>query len=115
MMQQAQTVTKSTDALTSGKNREEVIHASHLKKSFGKNVVLKDATFSLYRGETLAIVGESGCGKSVSVQSIMGLIPMPPGRITHGTAMLDGQLRARRRHVAGDGGRPRACDRPGDR
>ena len=36
-------------------------------------------------GKTLAIVGESGCGKSVTVQSIMGLIPMPPGRITRGT------------------------------
>jgi oligopeptide/dipeptide ABC transporter ATP-binding protein len=41
-------------------------------------------------GKTLAIVGESGCGKSVSVQSIMGLIPMPPGRITGGSAKLCG-------------------------
>ncbi len=46
-------------------------------------------------GETLAIVGESGCGKSVTVQSIMGLIPMPPGRITAGQATL-----ARPRHPA---------------
>ena len=44
--------------------------------------------FDVFQGKTLAIVGESGCGKSVSVQSIMGLIPMPPGRITRGTAML---------------------------
>ena len=42
-------------------------------------------------GQTLAIVGESGCGKSVTVQSLMGLIPMPPGRITQGTATLNGQ------------------------
>ena len=41
-------------------------------------------------GKTLAIVGESGCGKSVTVQSIMGLTPMPPGRITRGTALLNG-------------------------
>jgi oligopeptide/dipeptide ABC transporter ATP-binding protein len=51
---------------------------------------VRGASFSVGRGETLAIVGESGCGKSVSVQSIMGLIPMPPGRITRGHARLDG-------------------------
>ncbi|MDG2315852.1 MAG: ABC transporter ATP-binding protein [Gammaproteobacteria bacterium] len=46
--------------------------------------------FTVEAGKTLAIVGESGCGKSVSVHSIMGLIPMPPGRITKGTALLNG-------------------------
>ena len=51
---------------------------------------VRGASFSVRPGKTLAIVGESGCGKSVSVQSIMGLIPMPPGRITRGTALLDG-------------------------
>ena len=51
---------------------------------------VRGVSFSLDRGQTLAIVGESGCGKSVTVQSFMGLIPMPPGRITSGTAMLDG-------------------------
>ena len=47
--------------------------------------------FKVKQGETLAIVGESGCGKSVTVQSMMGLIPMPPGRITSGTARLRGR------------------------
>jgi len=51
---------------------------------------VRGASFSVRAGQTLAIVGESGCGKSVSVQSIMGLIPMPPGRIMRGTALLDG-------------------------
>jgi oligopeptide/dipeptide ABC transporter ATP-binding protein len=51
---------------------------------------VRGVSFSVHAGKTLAIVGESGCGKSVSVQSIMGLIPMPPGRITRGTAMLEG-------------------------
>jgi oligopeptide/dipeptide ABC transporter ATP-binding protein len=51
---------------------------------------VRGASFSVKPGKTLAIVGESGCGKSVSVQSIMGLIPMPPGRIVRGTALLDG-------------------------
>ena len=42
--------------------------------------------FDVEAGRTLAVVGESGCGKSVMVQSVMGLIPMPPGRITSGSA-----------------------------
>ena len=52
---------------------------------------VRGVSFALDEGETLAIVGESGCGKSVTVQSIMGLIPMPPGRIRSGTARLRGR------------------------
>ena len=51
---------------------------------------VRGASFHVERGETLAIVGESGCGKSVAVQSVMGLIPIPPGRIVAGEALLDG-------------------------
>ena len=51
---------------------------------------VRGVSFALEGGKTLAIVGESGCGKSVTVQSIMGLIPRPPGRITGGAATLDG-------------------------
>ena len=49
-----------------------------------------DVSFSVRRGETLAIVGESGCGKSVSALSIMRLVPDPPGRIVGGTVLLEG-------------------------
>jgi peptide/nickel transport system ATP-binding protein len=49
-----------------------------------------DLSFSVRRGETLAIVGESGCGKSVSALSIMRLVPNPPGRIVGGTVVLEG-------------------------
>ena len=49
---------------------------------------VRDVSFKLRKGKTLAIVGESGCGKSVTVQALMGLIPTPPGRITNGTAHL---------------------------
>jgi oligopeptide/dipeptide ABC transporter ATP-binding protein len=49
-----------------------------------------DVSFEVRRGETLAIVGESGCGKSVSALSIMRLVPDPPGRIVGGTVLLEG-------------------------
>lgn len=46
-------------------------------------------SFSLDKGETLAIVGESGCGKSVTALSIMGLVPKPAGKIIHGKIYLN--------------------------
>jgi oligopeptide transport system ATP-binding protein len=48
-------------------------------------------TYDLNEGETLGIVGESGCGKSVSVLSLMRLIPMPPGKIVGGEATFEGR------------------------
>ena len=46
-------------------------------------------TYDLDEGETLGIVGESGCGKSVSVLSMMRLIPSPPGKITGGEVLFE--------------------------
>ncbi|MBB5042134.1 dipeptide ABC transporter ATP-binding protein [Shinella fusca] len=51
---------------------------------------VRDISYHLDRGETLAILGESGSGKSVSSSAIMNLIDMPPGRITSGEVLLDG-------------------------
>ena len=48
-------------------------------------------SFSLKRGETLALVGESGCGKSMTALSVMRLVPDPPGRIVGGSITLDGR------------------------
>jgi oligopeptide/dipeptide ABC transporter ATP-binding protein len=48
-------------------------------------------SFTVERGKTLGIVGESGCGKSVTALSIMGLIPKPPARIAHGSVSFDGR------------------------
>ena len=45
----------------------------------------------LERGRTLGIVGESGCGKSVTALSIMGLVPQPPGRIPAGEVLFEGE------------------------
>ena len=50
-----------------------------------------DVSFSLRRRETLAVVGESGCGKSMTALSIMRLVPNPPGKIVGGTITLDGK------------------------
>ena len=50
-----------------------------------------DVSFSLRRGETLAVVGESGCGKSMTALSIMRLVPNPPGRIVGGAINLEGR------------------------
>ncbi len=48
-------------------------------------------TYSLNESETLAIVGESGCGKSVGVMSLLRLIPEPPGKVTGGEALFMGR------------------------
>jgi oligopeptide transport system ATP-binding protein len=56
----------------------------------GEVEAVRDVSFSLDRGEVIAIVGESGSGKSVTVQSLVGLLPMPPGRIKAGAALLNG-------------------------
>jgi oligopeptide transport system ATP-binding protein len=48
-------------------------------------------SYDLYEGETLGIVGESGCGKSVHALSIMGLIPSPPGKVVDGSVEFKGR------------------------
>ena len=57
----------------------------------GTVYAVNDVSFDLHEGETLAIVGESGCGKSVSMLSILGLIDIPPGEITRGEAIYLGR------------------------
>lgn len=51
---------------------------------------VRGVSFDVYPSETVAIVGESGCGKSVTAQSILKLIPMPPGRIRSGKIKFAG-------------------------
>ncbi len=50
-----------------------------------------DVSFSLEQGEIIGIAGESGCGKSVTAQSVLRLIPEPPGKIVGGKIIFDGQ------------------------
>ena len=53
--------------------------------------VIDDLSFDLAPGETLSLVGESGCGKSMTALAIMGLIPSPPGRVASGSISLAGE------------------------
>jgi ABC-type microcin C transport system duplicated ATPase subunit YejF len=57
----------------------------------GDVTVLDQIGFSVYAGRTLAIVGESGCGKSVTSLSVMGLLPKPHGRIASGSIRFEGR------------------------
>ncbi|WP_409294646.1 ABC transporter ATP-binding protein [Peribacillus sp. SCS-26] len=74
---------------------EAVLQVKDLHVTFttfgGEVKAVRGVTFDLHKGETLAIVGESGCGKSVTSQSIMRLIPMPPGRIAEGSILYKGR------------------------
>ncbi len=72
-----------------------VLEVKGLKTQFftqdGVVKAVNGISYDLNEGETLGLVGESGCGKSVSVMSLMRLIPMPPGRIVGGEAIFEGR------------------------
>ncbi len=73
----------------------------------GRVRVVEDLGFQLFAGETLGLVGESGCGKSVTAQTIMRLLPSPPSRIEGGRMMFEGEDLAklpesRMRKIRGD-------------
>lgn len=57
----------------------------------GRVQAVRDVSFDVWPSSTLAVVGESGCGKSVSLMSLLGLIPRPPGVIQSGEAWFEGQ------------------------
>src|SRR5262245_35168560 len=52
--------------------------------------VVENVSFAVRGGETVGLVGESGCGKSVTAQTIMRLLPSPPARIESGSICFDG-------------------------
>jgi oligopeptide transport system ATP-binding protein len=89
----------------------DLLSVRHLTTRFntqeGMVHAVEDVSLDVRAGETLGIVGESGCGKSVTMLSVMGLIPHPPGEIVSGEILFDGrdllklneaQLRAVRGH-----------------
>ena len=74
---------------------EKLLQVKDLKVSFdtyaGEVQAVRGVTFDLYKGETLGIVGESGCGKSVTAQSVMQLLPQPPARYKGGSILFQGR------------------------
>ena len=62
-------------------NKKVVIEVKNLKKSFNGNIVLKNINFKLFEGESLAIIGASGSGKSVLLKNIIGLLTPDNGSI----------------------------------
>ncbi|UFJ42862.1 ABC transporter ATP-binding protein [Brevibacillus humidisoli] len=74
---------------------ERILEVNDLHVSFhtyaGEVKAVRGVNFHVNKGEAVAIVGESGCGKSVTAQSLMKLIPMPPGEIKSGEILFQGQ------------------------
>ena len=56
----------------------------------GPIVALQDVSFSLDRGETLAVLGESGSGKSITAKAVMGILPKPAAQVTAGRILFEG-------------------------
>lgn len=79
----------------SSNNPDKILEVKNLQTSFfsdeGEVKAVEDVSFNVYKGKTLGIVGESGCGKSVTSLSIMRLIPNPPGRIMGGQILYQGR------------------------
>ena len=75
--------------------KEPVLSIKDLRTYFhtpdGVAKAVDDVSYHVYPGETLGVVGESGCGKSVSALSILRLIPIPPGKIVSGEIWFEGQ------------------------
>jgi oligopeptide transport system ATP-binding protein len=75
--------------------KERILEIENLQVSFdtyaGEVQAVRGISFHLNKAEAIAIVGESGCGKSVTAQAIMKLIPMPPGRFKNGKVIFSGQ------------------------
>ena len=72
-----------------------LLQVKDLKTSFftddGVVQAVNGVTYDLEAGETLGLVGESGCGKSVSALSLLRLIPTPPGKIVGGEVLFEGE------------------------
>ena len=77
------------------KNRSPLLQVRNLKTYFftvdGIAKAVDDVSINLYKGKTLGLVGESGCGKSVTAMSIIRLIKDPPGKTVDGQILFDGQ------------------------
>src|SRR5262245_43477343 len=67
-------------------NDTPLLAVKHLSIKFGKQTVLRDIDLTVPRGQTLAVIGESGCGKTVLLKTLIGLV-----RPTKGEVLFDGR------------------------
>lgn len=78
--------------MTASNGREKILQVANLETRFntpeGTIYAVNGVSFDLKEGETLGVVGESGCGKSVTMLSLLQLIPVPPGQIANGKALF---------------------------
>ena len=81
--------------LNIGTEAHKILEVKDLRTRFhiaeGTVYAVNGVSFHLNQGETIGVVGESGCGKSVTMMSIMRLIPIPPGEIASGQALYKGK------------------------
>ena len=81
--------------MINGKTSNSLLEVSDLRTHFftqgGVIKAVDGVSFHINEGETLGLVGESGCGKSVSALSLMRLVPNPPGRIVSGQVVFEGR------------------------
>ena len=64
---------------------------THFKTDDGWLHAVDGVDISIDRGETVCVVGESGCGKSVTAMTVLKLLPMPPGKIVEGQVLWQGR------------------------
>lgn len=90
---------------------KKILEIKNLKTAFrtdgGELIAVDDVSYDVYAGQTVGVVGESGCGKSVTALSVMRLIPNPPGRIAGGEIRFNGENLldksvAEMRHIRGN-------------
>src|SRR5215212_161189 len=87
--------TTTTPAHRAGPPGRPLLDVSGLNIAFetsrGEVRPVRDVSFSIFPGQTVALVGESGCGKSVTAMSVLRLIPSPPGKVLAGSVHFDGR------------------------
>jgi peptide/nickel transport system ATP-binding protein len=102
---------KARPDLSAGLDSENSLVIEGLTAGFrtetGRIRVLEDVSYQVPQGGTVGLVGESGCGKSVSVMTVMRLLPSPPAFVEKGSILFEGQdllmvPNARMRHIRGN-------------
>ena len=85
--------------MTTKKTKKIIIEVNNLTKSFNKNIILKNINFCLLEGESLAIIGASGSGKSVLLKNIIGLLKPDKGSIKINSEEIVNLSRSRKENI----------------